>query len=105
MIISTQLETSVLFLFLDYFLIEFIFHAIEDNGAIALVIPFNLGDDVADVWLDHWQAVVKPRLDEMSELMFFKVRIFDEILFFDEVFKGSCTHIQDTDEFDWVLKP
>lgn len=49
MIIPTQLETSVLFLFLDDFLIEFIFHAIEDNGAIGLVIPFNLGDDVADV--------------------------------------------------------
>lgn len=41
----------------------------------------------------------------MLKLLFWKVGIFDEILFLYEIFISGRAHIQNTDEFYRVFKP
>ncbi len=83
MVICTYFKASVLFLLLYGLRIKFIFHSVEHNGSVIVIIFLGLRYEVADLRLNQCQAVIEPRFYEVIKLCIGYFRVLNNILSFD----------------------
>ena len=83
MIIRWQFNASIFLFSLHYFWIKFVLFLVENNGSVTFFVFLCFSHNIANLGFDKAETVVKPGLDELFELLFLNIGVFDDILFFE----------------------
>ena len=76
---------------------------VENNGSVTFFVFLCFSHNIANLGFDKTETVVKPGLDELFELLFLNIGVFDDVLFFEKVLVVAVAHIDDAYHFEVVL--